>query len=42
MGDVDSNPAAAELLGGGYGSAATAKRVKYNVAGVATGLNNAL
>ena len=42
MGDVDADPAAAQLLGGGDGRAAAAERVEHHVAGVAAGLDDAL
>ena len=37
VGDVDPDPLAAQLLGGGNGSPAAAERVKDHVAGVAAG-----
>jgi hypothetical protein len=42
MGNVNSDPLPAELLGSGDSCTATAEWVKYYVAGVAAGLNNAL
>ena len=42
VGNVYANPAPAELLSGGDGGPAAAKRVEHDVAGVAAGLYDAL
>ncbi len=42
VGDVDPDPAAAQLLGGGDGGAAAAERIEHHIAGVAAGLHDAL
>jgi hypothetical protein len=41
VGDVDADPAALQLLGGGDGRAAAAERVEDDVAGVAAGGDDA-
>ena len=41
VGDVDPDPLAAQLLGGGNGSPAAAEGVEHHVAGVGAGLDDA-